>query len=50
MTNTDFVVREKMGSQHPLFKREEVRFGFIEGALIFGFLAAFMGLVVVLSK
>ena len=50
MTNTDFIVREKNGNHHPLFKREGIRFGIVDGALILGFLAAFMALVFLLSK
>jgi hypothetical protein len=33
-----------------LFKAEEIRFGVVDGALILGFLVAFMGLVFLLSK
>jgi hypothetical protein len=50
MTNTEFIVREKSHRHHPMFQREEIHFGFAEGALLLAFLAAFVGLVLLLSK
>ena len=54
MTNTSFIVSEKSGvnqiSLMPLHKAEQRRFGVIDGALGLGFLAAFLGLVFLLSK
>ena len=50
MTNTEFIVREKNGNQIPLSKAGDIHFGVIDGALVLGFLAAFVGLVFLLSK
>ena len=50
MTNTEFLVREKNVSRHPLLKPEAIRFGVAEGALVLVFLAAFVGLVFLLAK
>ena len=54
MTNTSFTVREKSGVHQigllPQNKREESHFGLIDGALVLGFLAAFVGLVCLLAK
>jgi hypothetical protein len=47
MTHTEFITREKHGGQHPLFKGQ---FRARDGALILAFLAAFVGLVLLLSK
>jgi hypothetical protein len=43
-------VRDKNGGDQPLFKSGEIRFGAVDGALILGFLAAFVGLVFRLAK
>lgn len=54
MTNTSFIVSEKSGVNHisfmPLHKAEQRRFGVIDSALVLGFMAAFLGLVFLLSK
>jgi hypothetical protein len=50
MTNTEFIVREKHGEHHPLFKSTQVHFLVVDGAIILGVLAAFLGLVLLLSK
>ncbi len=54
MTNTNFTVREKSGVDQlgllPQNKRQESHFGFIDGALVVGFLTAFVGLVCLLAK
>ena len=50
MTNTEFIIREKNVRQHPLLKPDDIHFGVVDGALILGFLAAFMGLVFLLAK
>ena len=54
MTNTSFTVHEKSGVSQitlsPALKREKSHFGVIDGALIVGFLAAFVGLVFLLAK
>ena len=50
MTNTEFIMRGKNGGNQPLFKPAQIHFGLLDGALILGFLAAFMGLVFLLSK
>lgn len=54
MTNTDFIVCEKSGVNHislmPPLKAKQKRFGVVDGVLVVGFLAAFVGLVFLLSK
>lgn len=54
MTNTSFTVHEKSGVSHitlsPSPKAKESHFGMIDGALVLGFLGAFVGLVFLLSK
>jgi len=50
MTNTEFIMREKHADEHPLRPAGEIHFGVVEGALVLGFLAAFMGLVFLLAK
>jgi hypothetical protein len=54
MTNTSFTVQEKSGvNQITLTRKPEAReshFGVIDGALILGFLGAFVGLVFLLAK
>jgi hypothetical protein len=50
MTNTEFIVRERSASRPPLLKPEQIHFGAVECALLLGFLAAFVGLVFLLSK
>ncbi|HTB85296.1 MAG TPA: hypothetical protein VK742_16740 [Candidatus Sulfotelmatobacter sp.] len=54
MTNTTFSVQQKSGvnqiTMMPANKREETNFGLIDGALVLGFLAAFIGLVCLLAK
>ena len=54
MSNTTFMVREKDGGNHitltPANKRAEAHFGVIDGALVLGFLVAFVGLVFLLAK
>ena len=54
MTNTSFTVREKSGVHQigllPQNRKEESHFGMIDGALILGFLTAFVGLVCLLAK
>lgn len=53
MTNTEFVTRQKAAEHpphHPLFRTDEIYFHVTDGALILGFLAAFVGLVLLLSK
>jgi hypothetical protein len=54
MTNTTFSVEQKSGvnqiTMMPANKREETNFGLIDGALVLGFLAAFIGLVCLLAK
>jgi hypothetical protein len=48
------MVHEKSGVNHitltPSHKSEQTRFGVIDGALLLGFLAAFVGLIVLLAK
>jgi hypothetical protein len=48
------MVHEKSGVNHitltPSHKSEESRFGVIDGALVLGFLVAFVSLVFLLSK
>ena len=54
MTNTEFIVREKGGLKHfsltPPGKYEELHFGVIDGALVLGFMAAFVGLIFLLAR
>ena len=54
MTNTDFIVREKSGINHlsftPSAKVEVAHFGVINGALVLGFVVAFMSLVLLLAR
>lgn len=50
MTNTEFIVRQKSGGHHPLFRATEIQFRAVDAALIVVFLAAFVGLVLLLSK
>jgi hypothetical protein len=50
MTNTEFIVREKHGGHHPLFKGTHLQFLVVDGAIILGVLAAFLGMVLLLSK
>jgi hypothetical protein len=50
MTNTEFIVRQKNAESHPSFKTDEIYFHATDGALILGFLALFVGLVLLLSK
>ena len=54
MTNTSFTVQQKSGvnqiSLAPTHKGTESHFGMIDGALVVGFLAAFVGLVCLLAK
>ena len=50
MTNTEFITRQKNVEHHPLLKSDEIYFHATDGALILGFLAMFVGLVLLLSK
>ncbi len=54
MTNTSFTVREKSGVHQigllPQNRKQESHFGMIDGALVLGFLTAFVGLVCLLAK
>jgi len=54
MTNTEFIARNKGGINHlaltPPVKPEELHFGVIDGALVLGFLTAFVGLVFLLAR
>jgi hypothetical protein len=50
MTHTEFIVREKSGENHPLFKATQLHFSLVDGALVLGLFAAFMGLILLLAK
>jgi hypothetical protein len=54
MSNTTFSVQQKSGvnqiTMMPANKSEEANFGLIDGALVLGFLGAFIGLVCLLAK
>lgn len=54
MTNTEFILREKSGVNHisltPAFRAQETHFGVMDGALILGFMAAFISLVLLLAR
>jgi hypothetical protein len=47
--NTDFIVRDKNGDTQ-FFKPTDVNFSLVDGALLLGVLAAFMGLILLLAK
>lgn len=49
MTNTEFITREKQGPP-PSFKADEMYAHVVDGAIILGFLATFVGLVLLLAK
>ena len=54
MTNTTFVVHKKSGVNHitftPSHKSEQSHFGVIDGALVLGFMVAFVGMVILLVR
>jgi hypothetical protein len=50
MTHTEFITRQKNAGNNPLFKGTGINFKAIDGAIILGFLAAFVALVLLLSK
>ena len=50
MTETEFIMRDKSGADHPWFNATEIRLRVVDGMLILAFLAAFLGLVLLLSK
>jgi len=50
MTNTEFIVREKGGAHHPLFKATQLHFSLVDGALVLGLLVSFMGLILLLAR
>lgn len=54
MTNTDFIVREKNVGDHftlPSARQSGASlFGVLDGALVLGFMAAFLGLIFLLAK
>jgi hypothetical protein len=49
MTNTEFILRQKQGIDSS-FKADELRAHAINGAIVLAFLAAFVGLVLLLAK
>jgi len=50
MTNTEFIARGKIRDHDPLCKAAGIHFGVMDGALVLGFLATFVGLVFLLAK
>ena len=50
MRETDFVMRESGTEPPPWFKTTPIQLRMVDGVLIVGFLAAFLGLVLLLSK
>ena len=50
MTNTEIIVRDRSVGRQPLCKAEGIHFGIVDGALVVGFLAAFVALICLLSK
>jgi hypothetical protein len=50
MTNTEFIVRQKSGAHNPLLRATQIRLSLVDAALALGFLAVFVGLVLLLSK
>lgn len=49
MSNTEFIFREKNG-HNPLLKATQFRVSLVDGLIVLSFLAAFVGLVLLLSK
>jgi hypothetical protein len=53
MENTTFIMQPKTGSRtsaSPAHRHEGKPFGLFDGVLLVGFMAAFLGLVVMLAK
>lgn len=54
MSDTNCIVHKKCGINHitlaPAHKYQASRFGVIDGALLLGFVAVFVGLVVLLAQ
>jgi hypothetical protein len=54
MTNTNFMVREQSGVNQitllPMNKTQDSQFRLVDGALVIGFLGAFVALVFLLAK
>lgn len=50
MTNTEFMLRRKSGTDDPLYKATEMQFRLVDGVLILGLLTTFIGLVLLLSR
>jgi hypothetical protein len=50
MTHTEFVTRQKHGENHPLFPVKHFGLSLVDGLFIVGFLAVFVGLVLLLSR
>lgn len=53
MTNTEFIARHQAAERHPrqpVFRTDEIYFHVTDAALILALLAAFAGLVLILSK
>lgn len=50
MTETEFIVRDRSGSRPAWFKATEIHFRIVDGVWALVFLAAFLGLVFLLSK
>ena len=47
--NTDFIVRDKSGDTQ-FFKPGDVSFNLVDGMLLLGMLATFVGLILLLAK
>lgn len=50
MTNTEFMIREKNAGANPLLKATRMRLRLQDAGIIVAFLAAFIGLLLVLSR
>jgi len=50
MADTELIMRGRTGEHHPLFKPYELRFRVTDGLIVLGLMAAFLGLVLALSK
>jgi hypothetical protein len=50
MTETEFLTRDRSGSDQPWFQTGNTQLRVVDGVLVLAFLAGFLGLVVLLSR
>ena len=50
MTHTEFIVRDKGGMHHPLFRATQLQLRLVDGAITLGLLTAFIGLILLLAR